>query len=1011
MRGVWIGLGIAAAVGSVVGVASALFLARSPAAAWYSDGGTIRRPVDAEPARHVLWQAPESLDIALPHGEQVYEPRLSWDGARLFFVRGKAGANADIFVATRTPTGWSEPRSLDAINTSDDELGPELSPDGTALLFYSNRPGGLGGYDIWQSRLSDGSWQAPTNLGEAVNSPFNDYGPALSPDGATLYFASNRPLASDARQPNPDAWAATAREEWFHRTYDLYRAAVSERGFGTCEPLAPLNTPANEAAPCVSPAGDFLYFASDRPGGRGGFDLLRSRIVRGAVQSPENLGPTINTAANELDPAAGRLGFELFFSSDRANVFRSPDAAAYRLYYTASREVFIERQPERPTDWAALLAAIWPNLRWLLLGLILLALLLLAGRDLARRRLGLMTRCVLASLAAHLLFMILLNFWRVTATVVEFAQRGGGPIEVSLAGDTVGGDLFAQINASPVESAAARVESVEVDAAPLVDVETVRATAMARPQAPAAEFLIDASRIEVEMREAETPVMRGETPQVVGVESADVPAAVGDLARRAVDVGAARLPEVSAPLARPAEGAPAATRFAGELPPPMPVASVSAGTLFVATTPVVRGVADARAAWELVADVGDLVREVRGRDVLPTMAAGTRELSATALEPPSEARTDATAAIGLPRPAAPRAADSDAAERTASEDRAASLPAVAVAAMATPERAAQEDGRASRERRTTAAHAPARASGDVVLAADVELPQNPRNDGVQFDGDRAAASRGGDLPTDALQLPPSDVAGATPLRLPKADDAALATRNDATASRGGEQKSLGAIVGTVRDAEGKPIAGAGVRLDSSGRDAASAVTDADGAFRLQPADPPEFAAVSASASGFVPQSLNVARRALEAGDVTLEFALAPLSDRVIALEARPTVHHLGNDRFEGRVNSQFQKRSEGVVLVMEFDVTQQQLEQAGRRSKLMLLTRGVQCSHPVWVNNQLLDATLDASRPDGSFGEQRISFATRLLTVGRNALMIRAIDCAGDIDDFELVNVRVRLQP
>ncbi|HEY3245882.1 MAG TPA: hypothetical protein VGM03_21280, partial [Phycisphaerae bacterium] len=265
----------------IILVAGVLLLLGGGALAWwlwpqsrsfYTDADTIREPAASAATRDVLWQPPRALPDTVNASGENYEPKLSADGLTLYFVRGKAGHNADIYIAQRTPDGWTEPEPLEEINSEYDDLGPEPSADGESLYFYSDRPGGSGGFDLWvASAAADGSqaWQAPTNLGPLVNSGFNDYGPALTPDGRTLYFASNRPRPDDARQPNSDAWPATLREDLYRRDYDLYAAAITERGVGRAEPLSALNTSYNEGAPAVSPIGDFLYFASDRPGGAG----------------------------------------------------------------------------------------------------------------------------------------------------------------------------------------------------------------------------------------------------------------------------------------------------------------------------------------------------------------------------------------------------------------------------------------------------------------------------------------------------------------------------------------------------------------------------------------------------------------------------------------------------------------------------------------------------------------------------------------------------------------------
>ena len=371
---------------------------------YYTDADTIRMPAGTAPTRDILWQPPKPLAGVINTTNDDYEPRISADGLTLYFVRGKAGENADIYVSTHTYDGWTEPEPLVAVNTEYEDLGPEPSADGQSLYFYSDRSGGLGGYDIWVTHRGRDGWQEPINLGPLVNSEFNDYGPAVTPDGKTLYFASNQPLPGDIDQPDPNAWPATIREDLFHRTYDLYSSVITDGGSGKAVPLAGLNSPYNEGAPAVSSFGDFLYFASDRPGGEGGFDLYRSRRMRGDHRPVENLGTTVNTESNELDPGLGLGGYALFFSSDAP-----PDDAAteapreYNLLYTTSREVFsqVEHMQRAPINWVALWRTILPNLLWALLALLLLLLMLALLRDVRGRRLSLLAKCLLASLMAH----------------------------------------------------------------------------------------------------------------------------------------------------------------------------------------------------------------------------------------------------------------------------------------------------------------------------------------------------------------------------------------------------------------------------------------------------------------------------------------------------------------------------------------------------------------------------------------------------------------------------------
>lgn len=92
-------------------------------------------------------------------------------------------------------SAWSEPVAVAGVNTQALEQRPALSRDALSLYFMSNRKGGLGGTDLWVARRAclDCSWEAPVNLGAAVNTAGNDAAPALSRDEHWLFFNSNRP--------------------------------------------------------------------------------------------------------------------------------------------------------------------------------------------------------------------------------------------------------------------------------------------------------------------------------------------------------------------------------------------------------------------------------------------------------------------------------------------------------------------------------------------------------------------------------------------------------------------------------------------------------------------------------------------------------------------------------------------------------------------------------------------------------------------------------------------------
>ena len=216
------------------------------------------------------------------------------------------------------------------------------------------------------------------------------------------------------------------------------------------------------------------------PAGRAG-SICTESAASTAVSAPRTIwGPSINTAANELDPGLTALGYGLYFSSDRPTGDSPPgESNDYNLYHTTSREVFadVETEYRPPINWAALWQAVWPNLLWALLALLLLLSLLAVLRDARRRKLGLLARCLLASLAAHVLLMFLLSFWNVTASVVS-ALRGRGEIRVALSPAGQGQALAAQIRGQLTEVSLPEVRQFEIARPqPTTDVQPLDARA------------------------------------------------------------------------------------------------------------------------------------------------------------------------------------------------------------------------------------------------------------------------------------------------------------------------------------------------------------------------------------------------------------------------------------------------------------------------------------------------------------------------------------------------------
>ncbi|MHC4949161.1 MAG: hypothetical protein ACYTG1_13045, partial [Planctomycetota bacterium] len=728
-------IGVAGAV--LVGAAALGWHLRERRMDVLTDAETIHVPVDATEVREVLWQPAAALRDTVNSGGDDREPVLSQDGTTLLFVRGRAGADADLYAAFRTPDGWSEPRPVEAVNSPADELGPALSPDGALLYFHSDRGGGVGGYDLWAARRGeDGGWEPPVNLGPTVNTRWHEYGACLTPDGQFLCFASNRPAAGDADAPAPDAPLDEIRRDMAQRDFDLYESPLAPTGPLAARPLAALNSPADEGAAAISPFGDFIYFGSDRAGGAGGWDLYRARRTAGQVTAPTALGPEINTAADEMDPALGLGGFELLFTSDR-----DEGRGGHDVYLSRSREVFRQVETYRAdVDWAAILAALLRPVTWMLLALLALLFLMLLFTVMEQQRfkkLSLLARCLLASLLIHMLVMLAMTFWTVSTSLAEMLQEGRGR-RVTLVSSSAGLDLARQLRSGLTEVAidATRREEGRQETAPTP-----------QPASAAAEVAVAKAALEPAEPLAEAPAAREAAARATPLPTAtDRPAAPVDVA---VDVPAPAAPtraaEAAASLDAQLTGAPAVTQPEQSLP-----ARAEAPTTAVATD--VASASSATRSTERLAEA-----------VTPADA------------PPADAAT-ADAAQPLPRPDAPITVDLPALAEAAPIEAAEPGVAMPDAAVASTRSDATSAAAASSAPTTAVREAP---TGGAIETASGSMATASR----AIDASAPTAAAAVSPPSSpALEMAPAAVALAVPSAPPASDTAeSSAPRLDARA--------------------------------------------------------------------------------------------------------------------------------------------------------------------------------------------------------------------------------------
>lgn len=194
-----------------------------------------------------IWSPPTSLASNINTPENEGTASLSADGRTIVFTacQGRKGfGSCDLYVSHKTGSDWSTPENLGpTINTRYYESQPALSADGRQLYFVSDRPGGKGRRDIWRSDLATtGDWNEPVNLGEPINTPFNEASPFIHPNGQSLFFASEGHIGMGG--------------------YDLFVADNGGSGWSAPTNLGyPINTSEDQASLFVSANGTRAYYS------------------------------------------------------------------------------------------------------------------------------------------------------------------------------------------------------------------------------------------------------------------------------------------------------------------------------------------------------------------------------------------------------------------------------------------------------------------------------------------------------------------------------------------------------------------------------------------------------------------------------------------------------------------------------------------------------------------------------------------------------------------------------
>lgn len=250
---------------------------------------------------------PVNLGPAVNTANDEYWPSLSADEKILVITRLIKSnefinrVQEDFFISYYQEEGWTVMLNAgEPLNTNDNEGAQTISGDGRFMVFTAcNRSDGVGRCDLYYTVKEGNLWSKPVNMGSPINTAYRETQPALSSDGRTLYFSSDRPGGKGLH----DIWVSYMDEN------DLWTIPVN---LGDS-----INTVGIEMSPFIHPDNRTLYFSSDGHIGMGGYDIFMSQLqADGYWNKPVNLGYPINTNRDEIGMIVNSRGDKAYYSSD-----------------------------------------------------------------------------------------------------------------------------------------------------------------------------------------------------------------------------------------------------------------------------------------------------------------------------------------------------------------------------------------------------------------------------------------------------------------------------------------------------------------------------------------------------------------------------------------------------------------------------------------------------------------------------------------------------------------------
>lgn len=278
------------------------------------------------------WSVASALPPAVNiEGKNTSIAAISKDGHWMLVYQDNKGSG-DLFESTLSGGTWSALKPVASINSTSHETSATISPDGKTVYFISDRPGGSGKKDIWQTtKLANGTWSTAKNLGKLVNTAEDEEAVFIHPDGKTLFFSSKGHSSMGG--------------------YDVYKTVYTNDEWSKPVNMGePVNTTNDDLFYVLTADRKKGYYATTRgSGGKNIYEikyiskkeqLLKLSVVRGTIRNKKTQDPMdakieiIDNEKNEViatyesDSETGKFSFSL------------PGGKSYGISITAPYFVF-----------------------------------------------------------------------------------------------------------------------------------------------------------------------------------------------------------------------------------------------------------------------------------------------------------------------------------------------------------------------------------------------------------------------------------------------------------------------------------------------------------------------------------------------------------------------------------------------------------------------------------------------------------------------------------------------